>query len=283
MRKLTSIGLCLVLCAAIPMFGGPHKLRSKNNDTSNQNGGAGGAGQLNDHGGPVITDAKVVFIFWGWSSKTTDSYITDIVAFRNSANGLVSHMGMLRQYRNAGSSSVVGSQRDVYDAVAPPTLRVTDAMVQAKVAASCVSLRGGCRTDTIYEVLIPSGYFSDDGSGFTSCGGPNLAYCAYHFFGDGVNLDSSIKYSIEPYPSCFGCTGLPNWTAANDQQHFIVHETREATSDEFLDAWYDNKGFEADDKCAWGRNLQFLFDEVTPDGTFAYQMEYSNEDKGCVK
>jgi hypothetical protein len=31
-----------VLCAALPLFGAPHKLLSKNNETNNQNGGAGG-------------------------------------------------------------------------------------------------------------------------------------------------------------------------------------------------------------------------------------------------
>jgi hypothetical protein len=62
----------------------------------------------------------------------------------------------------------------------------------------------------------------------------------------------------------------------------IVHETREAFTDAKGNAFYDRVGYEADDKCAWGTNLAFLF-ESTSDGTFAYQMEYSNAVRNCVK
>jgi hypothetical protein len=157
-------------------------------------------------------------------------------------------------------------------------------MVQQKARASCNGLSGGCRTDTIYEVFIPSGYYSDDGTGATSCGGPNLQYCAYHGNGDGVNLSSSLKYSIQPYPGCSGCHGKASWTAYHDQEHFIVHETRESMTDPQLNAWYDRVGYEADDKCAWGgATLAFLFDETFGGHTYAYQMEYSNSARNCVK
>jgi hypothetical protein len=152
-----------------------------------------------------------------------------------------------------------------------------------KVASSCAALSGGCRTDTIYEVFIPSGYYSDDGTGAQSCGGTNLAYCAYHGNGDNASLSANVKYSIQPYPSCSGCHGLASWTAAQDEEHFIVHETREAMTDARLNAWWDRAGYEADDKCAWGTNLKFLFSETSGTHTYGYQMEYSNSARACVK
>jgi hypothetical protein len=243
----------------------------------------GGRGQLRDHGGAVMTNAKVVFIFWGWASNTSDPYVSESRAFRGDANGMIKHISMLAQYRSTGSTGFVGTQPDVFDAVPPSQLKVTDTMVMQKVNSACTALAGGCRTDTIYEVLIPSGFYSDDGTGAQSCGGTNLQYCAYHSYGDGVSLGSTIKYSIQPYPSCSGCHGLAGWTAANDQQHFLVHETREAMSDPQLNAWYDSAGYEADDKCAWGTNLAFLFSESVAGHTFAYQMEYSNSARNCVK
>ena len=246
-------------------------------------GGAGGAGNLVDHGGEVLTNAKVVYIFWGWPSSTTDQYVKEIIAYRDDPNGMMKHIGMLAQYRSTGSTSLKGTQPDVYDAVPPPATKVTDTMVMQKVASSCAALAGGCRTDTVYEVFIPAGYYSDDGSGAQSCGGTNLAYCAYHGNGDNASLSANIKYSIQPYPSCSGCHGRAGWTAWNDQEHFVVHETREAMTDARLNAWWDNAGYEADDKCAWGQNLKFLFDEVVGTHTFAYQMEYSNSARGCVK
>jgi hypothetical protein len=242
----------------------------------------GGLGNLVDHGGQVLTNAKVVYIFWGWASNTTDPYVSEVISFR--ASGMINHIGMLSQYRSTGSTGFVGTQPDVFASVPPSSTKVTDAMVQQKVASSCAALPGGCKTDTIYEVFIPSGYYSDDGTGATSCGGPNLQYCAYHGNGDGVNLSAAIKYSIQPYPSCSGCHGKASWTAYNDQEHFIVHETRESMTDAQLNAWYDRAGYEADDKCAWGGStLAFLFDETVGGHTYAYQMEYSNSARNCVK
>ncbi|HEY3055472.1 MAG TPA: hypothetical protein VGK31_06030 [Thermoanaerobaculia bacterium] len=251
-----------------------HRMGTADKEINNHAGGAGGAGNLLYHGGPVMTNAKVVYIFWGWGSA--DQYASELEAFRTS--GMINHISMLGQYSGAGSTGF--GTATVFDAVPPPATKVTDAMVQLKVRATCgVS----CATDTVYEVFIPAGFYSDDGSGAQSCGGTNLQYCAYHGNGDGVNLPTNIKYSIQPYPSCSGCHGLASWTAYNDQEHFVVHETREAISDPELNAWFDAAGFEADDKCAWGRNLKFLFQESVGGHTFAYQMEYSNSARGCVR
>ena len=282
---------CVLALASIAYAGGPEKEINSgrihpmpsNASVNFHAGGAGGAGQLTDHGGEVMTNAKVVYIFWGWSSTTTDPYVSEVISYRNDPNGMIKHIGMLAQYRSTGSTGFVGTQPDVFDAVPPSATRVTDAMIQSKVAASCVGLPGGCKSDTIYEVFLPTGYFADDGTGVTSCGGTNFQFCAYHGYGDGAHLASTVKYSIQPYPSCSGCHGLSTWGAAQDQEHFIVHETREAMTDAKLNAWWDAAGYEADDKCAWGQNLKFLFSEVSGSHTYGYQMEYSNSARGCVK
>lgn len=60
-----------------------------------------------------------------------------------------------------------------------------------------------------------------------------------------------MKYSIEPYASCSGCQ-RSGFTDAQNQDHFVIHETRETTSDPDLNAWYDRRGAEADDKCKPG-------------------------------
>jgi len=292
MKRVFAVLFCAAL--AVSAFGqelnpgvGKHKLKDKDHDNNGNVSNfakPGGAGQLVDHGGEVLTNAKVVFIFWGWASTTTDNYVKEVISFRDDPNAMMKHIGMLSQYRSTGSTSLKGTQPDVYDAVPPPTAKVTDTMVQAKVAASCAALSGGCKTDTVYEVFIPSGYFSDDGTGAQSCGGTNLQYCAYHGNGDGISLSASLKYSIQPYPGCSGCHGKAAWTAIQDQKHFLVHETREAMTDARLNAWWDRAGYEADDKCAWGgATLDFLFDETVGTHLYGYQMEYSNSARNCVK
>jgi hypothetical protein len=288
MKKAFSLLFCALLVTATAFADNDkdkHKFKDKDHDDDQVNAAAapGGRGNLLDHGGEVMTNAKVVYIFWGPTLSPTSTYVKEVIAFRDDPGGMMKHIGMLAQYRSTGSTSLKGSQPDVFDTSNPPT-KVTDTLVMQKVAAKCAALAGGCRTDTIYEVLIPPGTYSDDGTGATSCGGPNLQYCAYHGNGDGVSLSASIKYSIQPYPGCSGCHGKSNWLDFNDQEHFIVHETREAMSDARLNAWYDRAGYEADDKCAWGgATLAFLFDEAVGSHTFAYQMEYSNSTKSCVK
>lgn len=291
MKKLLALSFCIALItvSAFAQELNPnsshHRSRDRHHDPDEVQAYAapGGSGKLVDHGGEVLTNAKVVYIFWGWASGTSDPYVAEVIAFRDDPNGMMKHIGMLAQYRSTGSTSLKGTQPDVFASVPPTSTSVTDAMVQAKVASSCAALSGGCKTDTIYEVFIPSGYYSNDG-GSTSCGGPNLQYCAYHGNGNGTNLSASIKYSIQPYPGCSGCHGKANWGAAQDEEHFIVHETREAMTDARLNAWYDRAGYEADDKCAWGgATLAFLFDEVSGSHTYGYQMEYSNSTRTCVK
>lgn len=238
-------------------------------------GTPGGSGDLIDHGGPEMPYASVVYIFWGSAWNASDPLVTELQSFRNSSAALITHTGMINQY-NAAQSGFVGYQSDVFDPSDPPSTGVTDSMVQQEVQNW---FAGSYDYNTIYEVFIPNGYYADDGTGATSCGGPNLQFCAYHSnFFDGTDY---VKYSIQPYPSCASCSG-PGWTVNENEEHFVCHETREALTDSLGNAWYDATGYEADDKCAWGGDNIFL--ETASDGhTYGYQMEYSNAVSNCVQ
>jgi len=233
------------------------------------------AGQnIRYHNGPTITSAKVVLIFWGPTFNNPASpdfqYAQTLIAFRNQF-GTTPEYNVITQYSGILLSNLVGGQADWFDTSTPPT-NVTDAIVQSEVNAY-LSGHGGNNASTVYEVFIPSTSYSSSGNS-TSCGGPFLQYCAYHsWIGSGTN---AIKYSIEPYPSCSGCS-VAGWSAAQNQEHFTCHETREAVTDPTGLGWWDNSGAEADDKCAWS---------PTPfigTGGFSYQYEWSNAVRGCVK
>ncbi|HEY1434674.1 MAG TPA: hypothetical protein VGG65_04815, partial [Thermoanaerobaculia bacterium] len=226
---------------------------------------------LTDHGGPTITSAKVLSIFWGpsWGTNASPSAL---------ALGL---MGFFAQYGTTGEYNVITQYSGIHqsnltnqywvDGVNPSNVAVTDAMIQAEVVKY---FAGGNPIDdsTIYEVFLPTGYYSTLGNA-TSCGGPHLQYCAYHsnFSYNGHD----VKYSSMPQPSCSGCQST-GFTTAQNFEHFATHETREAVTDPDGNAWYDRQGNEADDKCAWS---------PTPfiDGGYGYQYEWSNADRKCVK
>jgi len=280
MKKV--IVLIASLALTVGAFAQTKNANDLNPESGNGNGNshnqatnrAGGSGNLVNHGGGVMAYAKVVCIFWGSSLSSGSSYVTEVRSFRSSASGMVSHTGMLNQY-GAYQSNFVGSQADVFDSSYPSSAAVTDAMVQSEVAKY---FSGRYDTNAVYEVFIPSGYYSQDGSS-TSCGGPSLAYCAYHSSGDGVHLPTNVKYSIEPYPSCSGCAAS-GFNTNQNAEHFMVHETRETVTDPYGTTWYDAAGYEADDKCAWTG----LFLQNAADGhTYGYQPEYSNSARNCVQ
>jgi len=240
--------------------------------------GGGGANNLVYHtGAAVLRNAKVVFIFWG---SFPTGYTTELQAFRNlfgttpEYNTITEYYGedAVAGFGNIAQSALGTGTADWFDTSTPPT-NVTDAAVQSKVQQYLAS--HAFDNSTVYEVVIPPGSYSSDGSS-TSCGGPSLAYCAYHSYFTDSATGKRVKYSIEPYPSCSGCS-VSGWTAAQNQEHFVCHETREAVTDPDLNAWFDRRGYEADDKCAWSPS------PFIGTGGFGYQYEWSNAVGGCVK
>jgi hypothetical protein len=235
--------------------------------------GAPAKANITYHGGPTITSAKVVYIFWGPSFCTggaDHTYATTLQAYRNQF-GQTGEYNTITQYSGILKSNLGSGTADLFDCSTPPT-NVTDSIVQSKVS-SYTSSHGGNNTSTIYEVVIPSTSYSSSG-GSTSCGGPSLAYCAYHgWIGSG---SSATKYSIQPWPGCSGCK-VSGFSNVENEEHFVCHETREAVTDPTGTGWWDSSGAEADDKCAWS---------PTPfrgTGGYAYQYEWSNANGGCIK
>jgi len=284
MKKVSVVLFALAVAGAA--YAQPHPMEVNvpgSAHVSNQAGGGGSASNLLYHtGGSVIPVAHVVCIFWGPSFNDTTSpdynYARTLQNFRNQFGSTPEFNTITQYYQVIGGTTqyiqltnLQGVQADWFDTTTPPT-NVTDAIVQQEVQRYVAA--NGTDYTTIYEVFIPSSSYSSDGTS-DSCGGPSLSYCAYHYhYTDGTG--QNVKYSIEPYPSCSGCQ-VSGFTAAQNQEHFMCHETREAVTDELGNAWFDRRGNEADDKCAWNPT-PFI-------GTngYAYQYEWSNAAGGCVK
>jgi hypothetical protein len=229
---------------------------------------------ITNHGGGVITSAKVVFIFWGPNfnnaASADYSYARTLQAFRNQF-GTTGEYNTITQYSGIQLANLGSGTADWFDTSTPPT-NVTDTIVHTEVN-KYLSGHGAFNNSTVYEVVIPSSSYSSSGTS-TSCGGPRLSYCAYH--GSYSGASGTVKYSIEPYPSCGGCS-VSGWSAVQNAEHFICHETREAVTDPVNGWWDGTTGEEADDKCAWSPT-PFI-------GTngYAYQYEWSNANGGCVR
>lgn len=247
-----------------------------------ENAGATRSGSnLGYHGGPTITSAHVVAIFWGptWSTSGSADNATSTTLGSYIANfGTTGYYNTITQYYSGSPATYIklsslGTDNPAvwYDSSTPPT-NVTDADVQAEASKYIAAY--GFDSSAIYEVFLPASSYSSNGSS-TSCGGTNLQYCAYH--GHYTSGTNDVKYASMPYPSCGGCQSA-GFSDAQNFEHFISHETREAVTDEDSNAWYDSRGYEADDKCAWSP-APFI-DGATG---YAYQYEWSNANGGCIQ
>jgi hypothetical protein len=271
-------GLLAVAAYAAPQGDTEKSVRSERIIYTPARGMDGGAGLLDKanltyHGGPTLTSAKVVMIFWGPNFANAAhpdyQYAHTLIAFRNQF-GTTPEYNTITQYSGIQLANLGSGTADYFDTSAPPT-NATDSKVRAEVNKYLQTHTKN--TSTVYEVFIPSTSYSSSGTS-TSCGGPHLAYCAYHsWIGSG---SSATKYSIEPYPSCSGCK-VSGWSDVQNQEHFVCHETREAVTDPVGTGWYDSSGAEADDKCAWSPS-PFL-----GTGGYGYQYEWSNANSACIR
>ncbi len=207
-------------------------------------GGVGGQ-NLSYHGGPVITNAKSVAIFWGpsWGSgnNLNDPVAVALQDFL-SQFGQTPEYNVITQYSSIQKANLGSTVW--WDQSTPPT-NVTDSALEAEVV-KYFTQGGVADSSTIYSVFLPSTSYSSYGTS-DSCGGPNLVYCAYH---------SNFSYG----------------TPAKD-----IKYSREAVTDPDGTAWFDRRGNEADDKCAWSPAPFF------GTGGYGYQWEWSNAVSGCVK
>jgi hypothetical protein len=203
---------------------------------------------LTNHGGGVLAQAKVVFIFWGPNFANAASpdhtYATTLQMFRNQF-GSTPNYRVVQQYGITWPTNLGSGTADWFDTTTPPT-NVTDTTVQAEVNRYFSGGHGTYNSSTIYEVVIPSGHYSSSGSS-TSCGGPALSYCTYH--GHYSGTAGTVIYSIQPYPSCSGCK-VSGWSDVQNEEHFVCYSTANAVTDPVNGWWDDATGQEVADKCA---------------------------------
>jgi hypothetical protein len=197
---------------------------------------------ISNHGGPVLTGTVNVYYIWygNWSGNTATTILTD---FANNVGGSP-YFNINKTYTGVtGAVHYAGSTTDSYS----QGTSLTDAQIQTVVSSAITSGRLVKDTNAVYFVLTSSDVTAS--SGFCT------QYCGWHTHG--TISGSDIKYSFVGNPdrcpsACADQTVGPNGNAGADGMASIVaHELEEATTDPDLNAWYDNRGAENADKCAW--------------------------------
>jgi len=218
-------------------------------------GGGGGGNGITNHGGPVMTNTNgtnVYYIWYGnWAGNTAQSILPDLA----SHIGGSPYFNINTSYYNASNVHVtnkVNYVSAVSDSYSQGTA-LSDAQIQTIVANQITSGALPKDTNAVYFVLTSSDVNAT--SGFCT------QYCGWHT--NGSIGGSDIKYAFIGNPdrcpsACEQQTTSPNGNAGADGMASIIsHELEEAVSDPDLNAWYDNRGYENADKCAWTFGTQY--------------------------
>lgn len=227
-------------------------------------------GQLNDHGGSVVSNAAFFAIYY--NSQPAGVLQSGINSFVNNFSGSDPGMKVITQYSKTGNaiSATLGNAGSFVDTNSTPS-RISDSAIQSYLASKFNAGQVAFNNHTIYGVYLPSGTVSTNGSA-RSC----TSYCGYHssFTYNG----QTALYAVFPYASCSGCS-LSGKTVLDMETIVTSHEIREAITDPVNAWWESTSGYEADDKCAWHN----LYQQT---GGAWVQPEYSNAlagwPRGCV-
>ena len=202
---------------------------------------------INYHGGPLLTSGPNVYYIWygNWSGNTATGILTNLAG----SIGGSAYFNINTTYYNGSSVPVKnavtysGSTTDSYS----QGTALSDAQVQAVVSTAISSSALPKDPNAVYFVLTSSDV--NETSGFCT------QYCGWHAHATIAGTD--IKYSFVGNPdrcpsACEAQTTGPNGNAGADgMASIIAHELEEATTDPDLNAWYDTRGNENADKCAW--------------------------------
>lgn len=257
-----------------------------------------GAGNLVNHGGPVMTTNKTYAIYWqpagyaygsGYQS-TINQFFGDVAADSGKTSNVYA---VDTQYSSIQYSSSFGGSVTVttpYPASGCPiyendiSVCLTDAQITAEVDAVATS-QGWAKNGTDMFFLFTPLHVGSCFDANTSDGCAYTDYCAYH--GD---TPGGAIYANQPYAKHSGCDEgqYPNGNDADPTINVTSHEHNEAITDPQLNAWYDAAGYEIGDKCAWifgslSGSPGSEYNQTINGHHYFLQEEYSNNGSACLQ
>ena len=210
--------------------------------------GGGGTNGISYHGGPLILNGTNIYYIWygNWSGNTADAILSTL------AQGIGGSA-----YFNINTTYYDGSNRHISNTVNykgatsdnySQGTALSDAGVQSVVANAIGAGKLPSDANGVYFVLTSADV--NETSGFCT------QYCGWHTHSAITGL-GDVKYAFVGNPdrcpsACEDQTTSPNGNPGADGMASIIsHELEEATTDPDLNAWYDTRGQENADKCAW--------------------------------
>lgn len=205
------------------------------------------------HGGPLLDvvgkNAPVTIYYIWYGNWNGNSAVTILTEFAQTI-APSPYFNINTTYTDGSGAHVVntahyvGSTTDNYSR----GTALSDSAIQGIVSSAIASGALGPKD--------PNGvYFVLTSQDVTATSGFCTQYCGWHTHG--TISGSDIKYSFVGNPArcpsaCTNGTPSPNGNiGADGMASIIAHELEEAVTDPDLNAWYDSRGAENADKCAW--------------------------------
>ena len=267
-------------------------------------------GNLTYHGGPIMRTNTTYAIYWLPPGQTMSPNYQSII------NGFFQNVAAA----SGSTSTVYESDTQYYQGSSPQTFiqnqstfggSFVDSTNAIPTTGTCSSQYGspispfltGCITDAqiqaeIESVLNRTGWTPGPTKLFLLFTPRNVGscadtfsgtcaytyYCAYHsWIGSG---SSATIYANQPYaayvPAACDAGQHPNADDADATINVASHEHNEAITDWQGNAWYDRRGYENGDKCAWnfgtalGSTGYGAYNQVIGGGSYYLQQEWSN-------
>ena len=238
-------------------------------DNGAKPGGGGSSGNTGIfyHGGPVLqTGPKVVAVYWAADPIYQNGPAAGTIGAGSSDGSLVgyflSNLGG-SPYFNINTTYTDGSGNKIQNAVNYTAFWANNTNVPANGqsvsdADMLAMLQSGLDSGALtYDAGTVYAIFT---AGTVNLGGGfGTQYCAYHAWGSVTvgGVARTIIYAAMPYDfafptACSNGTASPNGDPGADAEvNTLAHETEETTTDMLGTAWFDRRGFENADKCAW--------------------------------
>jgi hypothetical protein len=306
---------CLALSAGIAIADPPSPYRAVGPNTDIRGmvptkaeahafaGKGGSGGNLTYHGGKVLRTNRTFTIFWFPTAPSDANYQTVINRYFDdvqAASGQTSNVySVLNQYYDStGAISYSSTHAGTYtdnqpyptggcsDNVAQTTVCVSDGQIRSEIQrlfSAQGSPIGSPNANTTYFVFTAKNV----GSCFNSSTCAFSYYCAYHsnVTANGV----TVQYANQPYadtvPGSCDSGYHPNGSMSPDADATInvaSHEHRESINDPLGNAWYDRRGAEGSDKCAWNfGTVTNQANQVINGHSYILQQEWSNSGSVC--
>ncbi len=262
-------------------------------------------GNLSYHNGPTMHTNTTYAIYWVPAGYTVSTNYVSLI------NGFLANVATA----DGSTSNVYYSDTQYYDNVSGnilygSTLGGTWTDTNALPASGCTdSYTSVCLSDAQIQAEVNKAitanatngwtagpthlFFLFTGKGIGSCAGSSCAfsqYCAYHSWigsGSSVTLYANMPYADTVAAAC-DSGQHPNNDDADATINVASHEHNEAITDEQGSAWYDRRGYENGDKCAWnfgatlGGSNGSYYNQVINNAHYYLQQEWSNKSSGCV-